>query len=68
MATNEKKTLKFEVTADEARTLLWALSVMHAKECRRLSKKGIKPSEHRTTKNLSAVSRIVNSALVDAEQ
>ena len=59
--------MKIEISKDEARTVLWALSIVHAQECKRLSKKGIKPSEHRTTKNLSSASRIINSALIDAE-
>lgn len=60
--------MKIDITKDEARTVLWALSIVHAQECRRLSKKGINPDEHRTTKNLSSAFRIINAALIDAEE
>lgn len=60
--------MKIEISKDEARTVLWALSIVHAQEYKRLSKKGIKPYEHRTIKNLNSASRIINSVLIDAEQ
>lgn len=56
--------MKIEVTKDEARTILWALQIVHAQETKRLLKKGINPDEHRTTQNLSAASAKINSALV----
>ena len=59
--------MKIEISKDEARTVLWALSVVRAKECKRLLKKGISPSEHRTVKNLDNASRIINSAVIDAD-
>lgn len=59
--------MKIEISNDEARTVLWALSIVHAQELKRLSKKGIKPSEHRTIKNLRHASRVINSELIETE-
>lgn len=55
------------ITKDEARTLIWALQIVNAQETKRLLKKGIKPNEHRTIKNLCSVSRNVNAVLVKSE-
>lgn len=57
--------MKIEISKDEARTILWALQIVHAQETKRLLQKGVKPSEHRTTKNISAASAKINAALLD---
>lgn len=58
--------MKIELSKDEARTVIWALSIVHAQESKRLLKKGIKPTDHRTTKNLSNASRLINATLIDS--
>ena len=55
--------MTISLTKDEARTLLWALQIVHAQETKRLLKKGIAPSDHRTIKNLNSLSRTTNAIL-----